>query len=207
MRNLRILAAITLAAVALTGCGDSKTEAAPSSPSSAPATLTVKDPWVKAGPAGTMTAAFGILENASAADLTVVSATSPASPLELHEMTMQDGKMIMRPKQGGFVIKAGATHELGPGGDHLMLMNPAAAIEPGDEVTFTLTLADGATVPFTAIAKPFAGAGESYAPDMPMSSADSSADSSAMPMAPADTSAMPMAPADTSAMPMGSPTP
>ena len=54
---------------------------------------------------------------ATTADVTVLSAESPASPLELHEMSMQDGKMLMRPKQGGFVIKAGSTHELGPGGD------------------------------------------------------------------------------------------
>jgi copper(I)-binding protein len=56
-----------------------------------------------------------------------------------------------------------------------MLMKPAAAIEPGDEVTITLQLADGTTVPFTAIAKPFAGAGESYDPGMSMPA-------SAMPM-------------------------
>jgi copper(I)-binding protein len=94
----------------------------------------------------------------------VVSVASPASPTELHEMAMEDGKMVMRPKDGGFVIKAGTTHELAPGGDHLMMMNPSAPIKPGDEVSFTLTLSDGSTVPFTAIAKPFAGAGESYAP-------------------------------------------
>jgi len=115
-----------------------------------------------------MTAAFGILVNDTAADITVVGAESPASPMELHEMTLQDGKMLMRPKQGGFVIKAKSTHELGPGGDHLMLMKPAAAVEAGDELTFTLKLADGQTVPFTAIVKPFAGAGESYDPGMSM---------------------------------------
>jgi hypothetical protein len=49
-----------------------------------------------------------------------------------------------------------------------MLMKPGAAIEAGDEVTFTLKLADGETVPFTAIAKPFAGAEESYDPGMHM---------------------------------------
>jgi copper(I)-binding protein len=83
-------------------------------------------------------------------------------------MTMKDGKMVMQPKQGGFVIKAKSTHELGPGGDHLMLMKPAAAIEAGSEVAFTLKLADGKSVPFAAIAKPFAGAGESYDPGMSM---------------------------------------
>ena len=168
------------ATLSLAGCGGD-TAASGSTPSPAPsatasaAALTVKDPWVKAGPAGEMTAAFGVLTNGTGADVTVTGAESPASPMELHEMTMKDGKMVMRPKEGGFVIKAGGTHELSPGGDHLMLMKPAKAIEAGDEVPFTLKLADGGTVAFTAIAKPFAGAGESYAPDMSMPA-------SAMPM-------------------------
>ena len=50
-----------------------------------------------------------------------------------------------------------------------MLMNLAQPVKPGDEVTFTLTFADGRTAQFSAIAKPFAGAGESYDPNMTMS--------------------------------------
>ncbi|MFI7542049.1 copper chaperone PCu(A)C [Actinoplanes sp. NPDC049599] len=161
-----------LAALGLAGCGGSAGAGTPTPAPPAPAAvLVVKDPWVKAAPAGTMTAAFGVLVNNTAADVTVVGVESAISPMELHEMTTQDGKMVMRPKAGGFVVAAGSTHELGPGGDHLMLMRPATAIEPGDQVTFTLKLAGGATVPATAIAKPFAGAGESYDPGMPMGSA------------------------------------
>jgi periplasmic copper chaperone A len=170
MRNIPTLAAVALAALALTGCGADSGEAAPAAAPSAATTLTIKDPWVKAAGAGVMTAAFGVLTNDTGADVTVVSAESPASPMELHEMTMKDGQMVMRPKEGGFVVKAHGTHELGPGGDHLMLMKPATAIVAGDEVSFTLKLADGSAVPFTAVVKPFAGAGESYAPDMPMGS-------------------------------------
>jgi periplasmic copper chaperone A len=163
-----------LTALSLAGCGggDETTTSTPA-PSLTPsatvaAALTVKDPWVKAAKAGEMTAAFGVLVNNTDADITITAAESPASPMELHEMTMKDGKMLMQPKEGGFVIKAKGTHELGPGGDHLMLMKPAAAIEAGDEISFTLELADGSTVPFKAIAKPFAGAQESYDPGMSM---------------------------------------
>lgn len=174
-RRLLVAAAAggLVATLGLAGCGGDEA-ASGSTPGPAPsatapaAALTVKDPWVKAGPAGEMTAAFGVLTNSTGADLTVTGAESSASPLELHEMTMKDGKMVMQPKQGGFVIKAGGTHELSPGGDHLMLMKPTKAIEPGDEVSFTLKLADGSTVGFSAIAKPFAGAGESYDPGMSM---------------------------------------
>jgi hypothetical protein len=167
-RSLAVAAlAAALTVATLSACGDSDgTQAAVSTAatSSAPAAaLTVKDPWVRAVDSG-MTAAFGTLVNTTGNDVTVVSATSPTSPMELHEMAMDGGKMVMRPKEGGFVIKAGGTHELSPGGDHLMLMKPAAPIKPGDELQFTLTLADGGTVSFNAVAKPFAGAGESYAP-------------------------------------------
>jgi copper(I)-binding protein len=86
-------------------------------------------------------------------------------------MAMRDGKMVMRPRTGGLVIKAGGTHVLEPGGDHLMLMEVARAVRPGDEVAFTLKFADGTTTEFRAIAKPFTGAGESYAPEPGMSMA------------------------------------
>jgi copper(I)-binding protein len=160
--------ALGLALTGLTGCGsdDEAATAAPaaeSAKSAAPAELTVRDPWVKAVDSG-MTAAFGTLVNATDHQVTVVGATSTASPLELHEMAMQNGKMVMQPKKGGFVIPARGTHELSPGGDHLMLMKPTAAIKAGDEVSFTLTLDDGKTVGFSALAKPFVGANESYAP-------------------------------------------
>ncbi|MEV4349655.1 copper chaperone PCu(A)C [Actinoplanes sp. NPDC049596] len=149
--------------VALTGCGSSSSSSEPAAQAAPAAELTVKDPWVKAVDKG-MTAAFGTLVNSTGQDVTVVKASTPISPMELHEMAMQDGKMVMRPKEGGFVIKAGGTHELSPGGDHLMIMDPSAPIKPGDELEFTLTLGDGGTVRFKAVAKPFSGAGESYAP-------------------------------------------
>lgn len=171
-RLIHVAATGALAAtLGLAGCGGSDDAASGSTPgagAASAAALTIKDPWVKAGPAGEMTAAFGVLTNGTSADITVTGAESPLSTMELHEMTMKDGKMVMQPKEGGFLIKAGGTHELSPGGDHLMLMKPAKAIDAGDEVSFTLKLADGSTVPFSAIAKPFAGAGESYAPGMSM---------------------------------------
>ncbi|WP_250031211.1 copper chaperone PCu(A)C [Paractinoplanes maris] len=176
---LRAATALAVATLGLAGCGGTSSDAATPAPApsatAVAATLTIKDPWVKAGPAGEMTAAFGTLVNDTGADVTITGAESPASPLELHEMTMKDGKMVMRPKDGGFVVKSQGTHELTPGGDHLMLMKPAEAIEPGDELSFTLQLAGGATVPFTAIAKPYAGAGESYDPGHSMAPMGSTA--------------------------------
>ncbi|GIJ76149.1 hypothetical protein SAMN05443287_10647 [Micromonospora phaseoli] len=171
VRPAVLLTGVVLA-VSVAGCGssDDATTAAPSPSASAPASpsaeagvLGIQDPWVKAADEG-MTAAFGTLVNSSAADVTITGASTTVSPMELHEMAMKDGKMVMQAKAGGVVIKAGSEHKLEPGGDHLMLMNLAQPVRAGDELTFTLTFADGRTQTFTAVAKPFTGAQESYAP-------------------------------------------
>lgn len=167
------LAAVTAVMIGTAGCAssDPSSSAGPSPSASAAApssAITVRDSWVKAADKG-MTAAFGTLVNDGDTDITVVSAASALSPIELHEMTMKDGKMVMQPKAGGFVIKAKGSHVLEPGGDHLMLMNVAKPVRAGDELVVTLTFADGKTAQFIAVAKPFTGAGESYAPDPGMS--------------------------------------
>ncbi len=129
-------------------------------------TVSIKDPWVKAADTG-MTAAFGTLRNASDSDATVVSAsaTSVTKTSELHEMATDDnGQMVMRPKKGGFSLPAGKTHELDPGGDHIMLMDLTKPVRAGDEVKVTLTFADKSSMSFTAPARSFSGAEENYQP-------------------------------------------
>ncbi|SCG45473.1 hypothetical protein GA0070609_1634 [Micromonospora echinaurantiaca] len=163
-----VLLVTALLAAATAGCGRDSPAAAPSpsasaSPSAATGVLGVRDPWVKAADKG-MTAAFGTLVNDGDADVTIASASTEVSPMELHEMTMKDGKMVMQAKPGGIVIKAKSEHVLEPGGDHLMLMDLKQPVKAGDELTFTLTFADGRTQTFTAVAKPFTGAQESYDP-------------------------------------------
>ncbi|WP_101787496.1 copper chaperone PCu(A)C [Nonomuraea indica] len=172
--------ALTLAAVlALGACGAQPTQNAAAPASQAPtattttgaapsasagAALTITDPWVKTVKKG-MTAAFGTLVNDTDADIAVVAGTSPLSPkVELHEVVEADGKMVMRPKEGGFVVPARGTHELKPGGDHIMLMGVTGEVQPGARIPFTLTVKDGAPLEFTAVGKDFAGAKEDYQP-------------------------------------------
>ncbi|GLW99263.1 copper chaperone PCu(A)C [Microtetraspora sp. NBRC 16547] len=139
--------------------------AAESTPQAAPGSaITVTDPWVKSTKSG-MTAAFGTLVNNGDTDVTVMSAASPLSPdVELHEVVESGGKTIMQPKKGGFVIPAHGTHQLEPGGDHIMMMGVTKAVKPGDQIAFTLAFKDGATLEFTAIGKEFAGGKENYQP-------------------------------------------
>jgi copper(I)-binding protein len=168
---------LTLAAVLAVGaCGAQPAQNAAAPASSAPAAtasasasaagaaLTITDPWVKTVKKG-MTAAFGTLVNNTDADIAVVAGTSPLSPtIELHEVVDSGGKMVMRPKEGGFVVPARSTHELKPGGDHIMLMGVTEEVKPGARIPFTLTVKDGAPLEFTAVGKDFAGAKEDYQP-------------------------------------------
>ncbi|MER6629891.1 copper chaperone PCu(A)C [Streptomyces sp. NPDC000987] len=177
--RLRALAAATAAAAvcltAVAGCGtsgSSSSDASASAKASAKAAatpaaaVTVKDPWVKATDSA-MTGVFGTLVNTTGSKVTVVSATSTAAKkTELHEVADVDGKMVMRPKEGGFTVPARGTHQLQPGADHLMLMGLAKEVKPGDEVTVTLTFEDGRSLRFTAVAKAFAGGKENYSPGM-----------------------------------------
>lgn len=148
-------AAAAAVALLLAGCGGS-------SPADHAEDLALTDGWVKAADSG-MTAAFGTLTNHSDEAITIVSATSDASRMELHEMAMgDDGAMVMRPKEGGLAVPAGGTHELAPGGDHLMFMDLTTPLATGDEVEVTLTSDSGATWTVRLPVRTFSGADEHY---------------------------------------------
>lgn len=152
--------------LALAACsGAAEADAPSSSPDgTAAGSVTVEDAWVKSAESG-MSAAFGQIENTGDADVTVVSVASPASTmLELHETVENEtGEMVMREKDGGFTIPAGGVLALEPGASHIMLMDLTAPVVAGDEVTFTLTFSDDSTLAFTAPAKDYSGANETYA--------------------------------------------
>lgn len=154
------LVAVALALL-LTGCGD---DAATPAAGSQADSVTVSDAWVKATDEE-MTAAFGRLANGTDTDVTLVGATTDvATMVEVHEVAMIDGAMVMQPKEGGVTVRAGATAVLEPGGDHLMLMSVTGPIRPGDQITITLEFSDGSTQNVTATAKHFTGGNEDYSP-------------------------------------------
>lgn len=162
---LRFGALALAATLALSGCAGA---AAPTSSVTPEAdAFSTSDVWVKAADAG-MSAGFGELRNDGDTDLTVVSATSPAtSAMELHETVQNEsGQMVMRPVEGGFVIPAHGAITLEPGGNHLMFMDVTSPLLVGDETTITLTFSDESTAEITAPVKEFAGANETYEGDM-----------------------------------------
>ncbi len=53
---------------------------------------------------------------------------------------------------------------LAPGGDHIMILDLASPIRAGDQVEVTLSLSDGSTTSFMALAKATTGGEENYEP-------------------------------------------
>lgn len=108
--------------------------------------IEISEAWVRA-PAPGQTVVGGYLDITSRdADATLVSASSPvAGVTELHEMSMKEGVMVMRPVPY-IRLPKGQTVKLKPGGLHLMLIDLKRPLKAGDKVPLTLkTLANGKT--------------------------------------------------------------
>jgi copper(I)-binding protein len=71
-------------------------------------------------------------------DRLVAAETPRVRSVELHEMTMTDGIMRMRPIAGGIAIPAGQEVRLAPGGAHLMLVGPQGGFAQGARIPLTL---------------------------------------------------------------------
>jgi copper(I)-binding protein len=106
-----------------------------------------------------------IKNNGSDPDRLVGATSAAAGKVEVHEMSMDEGVMKMRPVSGGLEIKPGETVELKPSSFHLMMFDLKQQIENGKpfkaslnfekagpvEVEFTV-VAPGATPPAAAAA-------------------------------------------------------
>ena len=107
----------------------------------AAAQVTVQDAWVRATVARQQgTGAF--MQITSARDVRLIEVQSSAAKVaEVHQMTMVDNVMRMRPVKA-LDLPAGKTIELKPNGYHVMLMGLQAEIKDGDTVPITLTFED-----------------------------------------------------------------
>ncbi|MDG4664772.1 copper chaperone PCu(A)C [Mycobacterium sp. 236(2023)] len=152
---------IALAAALLPGCSTPE----PTEPVTMASSTTFDSPWASAADSG-MTAVFGTLTNTGDHDVQIVGAESPAAERgEVHEIAPgAGGTNTMRPKEGGVTIPPGGTHELTPGGDHLMLMDLTEPLRPGADVEVTVAFEDGSTMSVTAQVRDFAGGNEEYSP-------------------------------------------
>jgi protein SCO1/2 len=116
--------------------------AAPTTPVAAAATaVMVHDAYVRAvAPGATVSAAFMMLHNPTAAARALVAAASPAATtVELH--THQNDGGVMRMRQVERIdVPAGGQTTLAPGGYHVMLIGLTGPLTEGTTVPLTLDL-------------------------------------------------------------------
>jgi copper(I)-binding protein len=102
--------------------------------------LVITQAWSRATPGGAKIAGgFLTIENkGSAADRLIGGSGDVAAKVEVHEMTMNNGVMTMRPLDKGLTIEPGKAVKLAPGGYHLMLFDLKSPLKQGDKVPLTL---------------------------------------------------------------------
>ena len=102
--------------------------------------LVISQAWSRATPGGAKVGGgFLTIENKGTAPDRLIGGTSDiASKVEVHEMSMNNGVMTMRPLEKGLTIDPGRTVKLAPGGYHLMLMNLKNPLKQGDKLAIAL---------------------------------------------------------------------
>ena len=116
--------------------------------------LALEDGWIRLQPVPRpMLAGFGRIANACGAPQVVVAVRSPRfGEVSLHETTVVDGVSRMRELER-LAVAPGNAAVLQPGGLHLMLMRPDAALAEGERIPLVLVLEDGREVPAGLVAR------------------------------------------------------
>ena len=133
-----LMIAAVLAALALPAHGEDFTAGS----------LKISAPWARATPKGASVGGgyMTIANTGSAPDRLVGGSSSIAKEVQVHEMTMDNGVMKMRPVTGGLEIKPGQTVTLKPGGYHIMFMKLNKQLKQGDHFKVTLDFAKAGKV-------------------------------------------------------------
>ena len=102
--------------------------------------LVISQAWSRATPNGAkIGAGYLTIENKGTTADKLIGVTGDVSPkIEVHEMSMSNGVMKMRPVDGGVAIDPGKTVKLAPSGYHLMIMDLKSPLKQGDKLPLTL---------------------------------------------------------------------
>jgi copper(I)-binding protein len=102
--------------------------------------LVITQAWSRATPGGAKVGGgYLTIENkGSTPDRLIGGSADVADKVQVHEMTMNNGVMTMRPLDKGLVIEPGKTVKLAPGGYHLMLLDLKIPLKQGDKLPVTL---------------------------------------------------------------------
>jgi periplasmic copper chaperone A len=102
--------------------------------------LVITGAWTRATPNGAkIGGGYLTIENkGTSPDRLIGGSADVAGSVQVHEMSMDNGVMKMRPLEKGLAIDPGKTVKLAPGGYHLMMMDLKSPLKRGDKVPVTL---------------------------------------------------------------------
>jgi periplasmic copper chaperone A len=103
--------------------------------------IVISNPWARATPSGASAGAgyFTVTNTGTTPDRLVAVTSEAASNADIHEMSMVNGVMQMRPLKDGLELKPGETVTLKPGGQHVMMTGLKQPFKLGDHIKGTLT--------------------------------------------------------------------
>jgi periplasmic copper chaperone A len=103
--------------------------------------ISVKDAWSRATPAGADVGVgyLTITNDGDAPDRLVAAEVDFAEQAEIHQMTMANGVMQMRPVEDSVTIPAKGSVAFSPDSYHLMFMGLKSPLKQGDTVAGSLT--------------------------------------------------------------------
>ena len=102
--------------------------------------LVITQAWTRATPKGAkIGGGYLTIENkGTAPDRLIGGSADIAGSVQVHEMSMDNGVMKMRPLEKGLAIEPGKTVKLAPGGYHLMMLDLKSPLKKGDKLPITL---------------------------------------------------------------------
>lgn len=114
-------------------------------------TVVIEQPWARATPAGALTgAAYMTLDNkTNIVDRLTSVASDIADKVQIHEMSVVNGVMEMRPLADGLPVPAGGSVVLKPGSYHVMLIGLKKPLTAGETFPLTLTFEKAGNISVT----------------------------------------------------------
>ena len=110
--------------------------------------VVVVDAWAGTTPPGVDSAAFYVtIENGTADDLTLTTASSPrCASIEIHESTLDENQVMRMRPVTDLTISAGRRLEMEPGRTHVMCLEPATQLIEGERIDIEFRFQGGLTV-------------------------------------------------------------
>jgi copper(I)-binding protein len=112
-----------------------------------PSPLAALDAWARSAAAGDTSAVYLRLMNQGREDDALLAASSEAAgAVEIHQTSIGSGDVMQMREVAALALPAGDMRLLEPGGYHIMLLDVAEPLTPGDAIRLTLVFESGAAL-------------------------------------------------------------